>query len=287
MFSIKEKGLTGFNLKYLALVFMVLDHIHYFFEFTGKVPIVFSWLGRLAAPLFLFCFVEGFIHTHDRKKYFLKIYLISIVMGAIQFGFYNVLAPAVRGDGFFPKNGMLSTFAILFVVMQGIDWIRQKKFVRGIIAVIVPLIMPLLMYYLVFVPFMNTGNKWGLFFANMVSLSVLPLHSAIVDGGTVTVLEGMILLIFSYCKNKNIRIYVWAAFTFLINTVGIFLMGMPLNVETIFFNAYEWMGVLSMIPMLYYNGKYGKGNAKLFYWFYPVHVYVLYGLSILLYMVVQ
>ena len=144
---------------YMALVFMVLDHIHYFFEFTGKVPIVFSWLGRLAAPLFLFCFVEGFIHTHDRKKYFLKIYLISVGMGAIQFGFYNVLSFAVRGNGFFPKNGMLSTFAILFVVMQGIDWIREKKFVRGIISVVVPLILPFIMYYLVFAPSSNGRTR--------------------------------------------------------------------------------------------------------------------------------
>ena len=68
------KKLTGFNLKYLALVLMVMDHIHYMFEFTGYVPIWFSWLGRIAAPLFLFCLIEGFIHTHDRKKYFKKIY---------------------------------------------------------------------------------------------------------------------------------------------------------------------------------------------------------------------
>lgn len=98
MFHIQEKSLTGFNLKHLALVFMVLDHIHYFFEFTGKVPIAFSWIGRLAAPLFLLCFVEGFIHTHNRMMYFLKIYLISVAMGAVQFGFYNVLSPAVRAD---------------------------------------------------------------------------------------------------------------------------------------------------------------------------------------------
>jgi hypothetical protein len=49
--NIIRKGLTGFDLKYLALIFMVLDHIHYFFEFTGKVPIWFSWLGRLVANL--------------------------------------------------------------------------------------------------------------------------------------------------------------------------------------------------------------------------------------------
>ena len=42
----------------------VLDHIHYFFEFTGCIPTVFSMLGRLSAPLFLFCTVEGLSLIH-------------------------------------------------------------------------------------------------------------------------------------------------------------------------------------------------------------------------------
>ena len=70
---------------------MVLDHIHYMFEYTGKVPEWFSVVGRLAAPIFLFCLIEGFEKTRNQKKYFMNIYLISIVMGAIRFGFYNVL----------------------------------------------------------------------------------------------------------------------------------------------------------------------------------------------------
>ncbi|MCR4617087.1 MAG: conjugal transfer protein TraX [Lachnospiraceae bacterium] len=283
----KEKGLTGFNLKYLAMVFMVLDHIHYFFEFTGKIPICFSWVGRLAAPLFLFCFIEGFIHTHNRWKYFLKIYIISVVMGLIRFGFYNVLSPAVRGDGFFPENGMLSTFVILFIVMQGIEWIRQKKLVKGIAAVVIPLIFPIIMNLAVFAPLRAINSQWGLFAANMVGYSILPVHSWISDGGTMTVLEGIILFLFSYLKNKKIRIYAWAAFYFIINVVLlIVLTGMP-SIHSFFFESYEWMGILSIIFMLCYNGKRGKGNAKLFYWFYPAHVYVLYGLSFLLYMVMQ
>ena len=88
--SITQKGLSGFSLKYLAMVLMVLDHIHYFFTYTGKIPVFFSMLGRLAAPLFLFCVIEGFTHTHDRKKYFLRIYLLSIFMWAVQFYFYNI-----------------------------------------------------------------------------------------------------------------------------------------------------------------------------------------------------
>ena len=34
------------------------------------MPLWFTQLGRLSAPLFLFCTVEGFAHTHDRRKYF-------------------------------------------------------------------------------------------------------------------------------------------------------------------------------------------------------------------------
>ena len=61
-------GLTETGLKWIALVTMVLDHIHYFFGFTGAVPEWFSMAGRVSAPLFLFCLVEGFTHTHSRKK---------------------------------------------------------------------------------------------------------------------------------------------------------------------------------------------------------------------------
>ena len=52
-----KNGLDGTQLKTIALALMVLDHIHYFFEFTGCIPTVFSMLGRLSAPLFLFCTV--------------------------------------------------------------------------------------------------------------------------------------------------------------------------------------------------------------------------------------
>ena len=42
----KQKfGLTGTALKTIALVLMVMDHIHYFFEFTGVVPEWFQYAG--------------------------------------------------------------------------------------------------------------------------------------------------------------------------------------------------------------------------------------------------
>ena len=38
MDKLTKKGLDGTQLKTIALVLMVLDHIHYFFEFTGGCP---------------------------------------------------------------------------------------------------------------------------------------------------------------------------------------------------------------------------------------------------------
>ncbi len=140
----RSKGITNFQLKYIAMFAMVLDHIHYMFEYTGKVPAWFSVVGRLAAPIFLFCLIEGFEKTRNQKKYFKTIYLISIVMGAIRFGFYNVLHFAVRSDGFYPQNAMLSSFVPLLVVLFGLQNFRQKKYVRGTLLTVIPIIMPFL-----------------------------------------------------------------------------------------------------------------------------------------------
>ena len=88
----RKKGLSTAALKWIALGLMVLDHIHYFFGFTGWVPEAFTMLGRLSANLFLFCVVEGFAHTHDRKRYFLRIWAIGAAMGAVLTAFMFVPA---------------------------------------------------------------------------------------------------------------------------------------------------------------------------------------------------
>ena len=112
-----KNGLDGTQLKTIALVLMVLDHIHYFFEFTGCIPTVFSMLGRLSAPLFLFCTVEGFAHTHDRRRYFIRIWGIGTAMAALEF--FMIYAKAFRrGDGFYPLNAIFQELMLLLSVMD-------------------------------------------------------------------------------------------------------------------------------------------------------------------------
>lgn len=48
-----KKYLTGFQLKIIGLVTMVIDHLAEFFNFLG-VPLWFHWIGRITAPIFFF-----------------------------------------------------------------------------------------------------------------------------------------------------------------------------------------------------------------------------------------
>ena len=169
----KQRGLSDFALKYFAMVCMILDHIHYFFSFTGKIPLFFSWIGRLAAPLFLFCIVEGFLHTHDRKKYFLRIYAIAVFMGLVQFSFYNIASGLVRPDGFFPQNQMLASFSVLLVVLWGIDRCQKKQWIRGLSAILIPVFLPFLLYGL-FAVSEAFSIPYGNFLLNLLVYSVLP-----------------------------------------------------------------------------------------------------------------
>ena len=138
----RVRGISSSGLKWIALVLMVLDHIHYFFEYTGRVPVWFSMAGRLSAPLFLFCLVEGFGHTHDRKKYFIKVYAIHLLMSGLLF--LMICGVLVRPDGFYPMNGMMTAFSILMIVFQGMDWIAEKRWGPGLAAVVLPLAWPIL-----------------------------------------------------------------------------------------------------------------------------------------------
>ena len=272
----KRLSLSGFQLKYISLIAMVFDHIHYFFDYTGKIPIWFAMIGRLAAPLFLFSVIEGFIHTRNRKKYFLKIYVLAILMGLIQFGFYNFLHPLVRPDGFFPKNMMLSSFAILLVALQGIAWIQEKKYLKGIPTLLFPLMLPWLMLLLYL-----SGQDKPTFtlFINLLNYTVLPTHTSISDGGTWLLLTGIAMYLCHKNLKKEVLAFVSVSLVWVLMAI---VLSRP-SFHDLMFKYIEWMEIFAAPLMLCYNGQRGKGSKYLFYVFYPTHIYLLYALSVIFY----
>lgn len=272
-------GLSSTDLKGIALVLMLLDHIHYFFQFTGVIPLWFSLAGRLSAPLFLFCTVEGFAHTHDRRRYFLRIWGISAGMGLLQF-LMMYAGLGVRPDGFFPMNAIFMNFVILIPVWQGIDWLRQRRMARGLTAVILPLAWPF-GFVLLYALSQRTSTAWLLdSLLALLAYTVLPCWSFIIDGGGFFILTGIALYMLRDRRRLQAVVYVvlTLAFYFLFPLVQLLGMG-DFHISLMFTLAYEWLGVFAVAFMLMYNGQRGRGLKQLFYIFYPAHVYLLYALS--------
>ena len=269
----KTRGLSSTGLKWIALGLMVLDHIHYMFAYTGLIPEWFSMAGRLSAPLFLFCLAEGFAHTHDRRKYFIKVYLIHLLMSGLLFLMMTGLVP-VRPDGFYPMNGMMTSFSILMVVFQGMDWLGERRWGPGLAAVILPLAWPVLASMLM-----------GMAPALQMPLSVLgytflPMWNSNPDAGIGTILTG--ILLYGFRKNRRVQAGVFAGFTVLyyfLYPLLVFSQSPEFHWTMMFTTAYEWYGALAALLMLCYNGERGRGPKRFFYVFYPAHVYILYALS--------
>ena len=86
--------LSGSWLKVMALTSMLLDHLAHFywrglpafrlvlFSIAGRdiTPyLLVRMLGRLAFPMFAFLIVEGFLHTRNRKKYGLNLFVFALI----------------------------------------------------------------------------------------------------------------------------------------------------------------------------------------------------------------
>ena len=287
MDKLTKKGLDGTQLKTIALVLMVLDHIHYFFEFTGCIPTVFSMLGRLSAPLFLFCTVEGFAHTHDRKRYVLRIWAIGTAMAALEF--FMIYAGAFRrGDGFYPQNAIFQDLVLLCVIWQGIDWLREKKIAKGAAAIAAVLCWPyMVVAFLLLFPQVQDMPIASAVVAFLMT-SPLPMWTAVTDGSWGFLLGGVLL--YALRGHRPVQLGVWALNALLWDLVLPFAMVCRQDgfVWTQMFTAYyEWFGVGAVVLMLLYNGQRGSGHKQLFYWFYPAHIYLLYGASCLLYNVLR
>ena len=287
MEQLMKKGLDGTQLKTVALVLMVLDHIHYFFEFTGWVPTWFSMLGRLSAPLFLFCTVEGFAHPHDRKRYVLRIWAIGTAMAALEF--FMIYAGAFRrGDGFYPQNAIFQDLFVLCLLWQGMDWLRQRKFVKGIATMGAVAGWPFVVVVLLSIfPQVQDMPIASAVVAFLIT-SPLPLWTAITDGGWGFLVGGVIL--YALRNHRKLQVTAWALNSLLwdLALVAAMMGRQPGFVWVQMFTTYyEWFGVGAVVLMLLYNGRRGSGHKQLFYWFYPAHIYLLYGASCLLYNVMR
>lgn len=79
-------GLSTFVLKLIAIIAMTFDHVGYMMQvyFTRadirQVANIFRIVGRITYPLIIFCLIEGLMHTHDIKKYMMRLGIAAFIL---------------------------------------------------------------------------------------------------------------------------------------------------------------------------------------------------------------
>ncbi len=100
--QLEEKGMTAYELKFLAMFTMVLDHVAYiYWRPLGGTGQIMRFLGRFTFPLMAFLITEGLRHTRNRAVYVSRILicaLVSMIPYKMLFGEpYNVMFTLAAG----------------------------------------------------------------------------------------------------------------------------------------------------------------------------------------------
>lgn len=104
--------MSAFMLKLVAFILMILDHTFYYIK---DVPIVFTYLGRIVAPIYFYLLVESFFYTRNRKKFTIRLLVAGFVVMII----LNIMFRQ-------PMNIFLS-MALGILMLNIIEFIKNNK----------------------------------------------------------------------------------------------------------------------------------------------------------------
>ena len=221
----EKSGLTGNQLKILAMITMTCDHVG-----VQIFPHIL-WLrliGRLAMPIYAYMIAEGCRHTRNRKQYLLRL----LGMGALCQIVYFVAMGSLY-------QCILITFSLSVIMISLYDAVERENSVANRI---------------------RLGLGTGVvFFLCAVLPDLLPRTDYEIDYG----LPGVLLPLLIYgAGTKGLLL-------------GLTFLGLK-------YGGIQWLAFLAVPLLLAYNGQRGRANiGKLFYWYYPLHLAVIYGISLL------
>lgn len=249
------RGLNGFQLKIIAIVFMLLDHINTYFGNVLHFPLWFSFLGRFVAPLFVFLLVEGFFHTRDRRNYLKRLGVGALVM-LISNIIHNLwthayLDPLTGKFSWWNLIGGQNIFLTLFLLFAFL-WILDSKHlgIKRYLYLLV-LVLPILM------------SEGGIYLLPILLFCYFFYQRKAAICISITIFSMLLLIqaVLSYTQISD------PSFTFY---------------QHITFDS-EFM-MIGVVPFIWlYNGEKGGSGSKFqqyfFYFFYPLHLWAIYLLQ--------
>lgn len=240
-----KKGLSAAQLKAIAVIAMVIDHIAWgfvdFFSVPGQIMHV---IGRLTLPIMCFFIAEGYRKTSNLEAYLYRMASFALISAVPFYLFF--------GEEYKYRQNII--FDLLLALMA-LSLIASKKIktpvkILGTIALfalsgliggwpILPICYVLIFYY---------GGSFK--------------RQALLMGGMTVLLE--VCVISLILLNDRFRF---------------------MNYDWVWYQWLYFLGFALAIPLLYlYNGEKGKypGGRYFFYMFYPCHFLVLYTIKCLM-----
>lgn len=223
-------GLSGNQLKIIALVAMTLDHIGV--ALLPQLPIL-RIIGRIAFPIFAWMIAEGCRYTRNRRKYLLS-------MGALA-----VLCQTVY---FFAMGSLYMSVLVSFCLAIGLIYLIDYARAHGPTAYPAPL-----------------AALTAIFFLCRVLPGLIPYTDYAIDYG----FWGILLPVLVYLGKSKPQKLLFAVLALVLISLD--------------HGGFQWYCLLTVPLLALYNGTRGKRKLKnLFYIYYPAHLAVIYGLSLVL-----
>ncbi|MBO0428372.1 fimbrial assembly protein fimC [Vagococcus fluvialis] len=237
----KNISLDGFQLKMIAVVAMLCNHIGLSFQLSQNHPLLFNLteiIGKLTFPIMAFLLVEGFHYTRNKKKYAFRLLLFGII-------------------SIYPFH-----------------WLHYplKSFISPI-ELVNNIFFTLLMGLLLIWSYSNAKNK-------LVRVIIVIFFSLITIASDFNIIGPLIIFGFYIIKDKRKKIMIpivsMSVFMLIIYTLVYFFSSKSILTVGILLTI---LSPLLNIPLLFfYNGNRGRSNSFIkwgFYWFYPFHLTLL------------
>ncbi|MBQ2972139.1 MAG: hypothetical protein IJE16_06285 [Ruminococcus sp.] len=242
--NLRAGVLSAFELKILACVFMLIDHIGVILlpEVTAL-----RYIGRLAFPLFAYFIAEGCRYTKNKLRRFLSVFVLGVIC---ELGFV-IFSKAYYGN-------ILLTFSASILLIYLMDEVK-KAFIKSKVTGVLMTILLVLFVVAVYFYCEYVGLDYGFFGVLTPALALL------FDN-----IDNFSIKLYNRVNRKSVSLFMFS--------LGLLFVSFFENVL-----SYQLLCLLSLPLLMLYNGERGKYKFKYgFYLFYPLHLVVLEGIALVL-----
>lgn len=236
--------LSGNTLKLIAAIAMVVDHIGVIF--FPEIRLL-RMIGRLSFPIFAFMIAEGCKHTRNKLRYFLTVAALALSFQVVYFFALRKINMCI-----------FVTFALSILMIYAMQYLKQTLFDEN--ASLLKMLLACLIFF---------GLVIAAFAINLV---------VDMDYGFAGCMVPVFASIFVSTENTPDRVKRLDNNYTQVFALSIGLLALALNNTTI-----QFLSFLTVPLLLMYSGKRGRLKLKYFFYiFYPAHLVILYGISMLI-----